>query len=263
MIRRLMSLALALVLVGCGAKAAEPVRLTVMTYNIHLGIGTDKKFDLQRIAKIINAHRPDFVAVQEVDQGTTRVGGIDEPAELARLTGLHATYGPAMDHAGGRYGNVVLSRRPVTSSRVVALPYKPGGRREPRTAVGVTCRVGGEEVVFIGTHFDHTGGEQSDRLAQAKAVNDAWGEEERPAVFAGDINCEPGTPPMEELARVWALASIPAPTSPAGAPRSAIDHVLVKPRDRWRVIKSRVIEEPVASDHRPVLVKMELIPTKR
>src|SRR5918993_2451435 len=161
MLRCLLSLALTFAAIGCGAKAAEPVRLTVMTYNIHLGIGTDKKFDLERIANIINAHRVDFVAVQEVDQGTTRVGGIDGPAELARLTGLHATYGPAMDHAGGKYGNLVLSRRPVTSSRVVALPHKPGGRREPRTAVGVTCRLaGGDEVVVIGTHFDHTGGEE-------------------------------------------------------------------------------------------------------
>ena len=261
MVRWLTSLVIAGVLAGCGAKAAEPQRLTVMTYNIHIGVGMDKTLDLARIANVISAHEPDLVAVQEVDQLTTRVGGVDEPAELARLTGMHAIYGPAMDHAGGKYGNLVLSRSPVTSSRIVALPYHPGGRREPRSAVGVTCKLPrGGEIVFIGTHLDHTGGDQSDRLAQAKAINEQWRDENRPAILGGDINCEAGDPPIDELLRTWTRVSGPEPTSPADRPRKAIDHIFVRPRDRWKVIGTRVIDEPVASDHRPVVVELELLP---
>jgi endonuclease/exonuclease/phosphatase family metal-dependent hydrolase len=36
-----------------------------------------------------------------------------------------------------------------------------------------------------------------------------------------------------------------------------VDHVLVRPAESWRVLESRVFDEPVASDHRPVLVVLE------
>jgi endonuclease/exonuclease/phosphatase family metal-dependent hydrolase len=155
----------------------------------------------------------------------------------------------------------VLSRFPVTSQRTVALPYNPGGRREPRSAVAITCELpGGDEIVFIGTHLDHTGDEASDRLAQAKAINEQWRDERRPAILAGDINCEVGSPPMDELSRQWTRVSGPQLTSPAHHPVKTIDHVLVKPQERWKVVETHVIEEPIASDHRPVVVELELLP---
>ena len=43
-----------------------------MSYNIHVGVGMDKKLDLQRIADVINAERPDLVGLQEVDRGVKR-----------------------------------------------------------------------------------------------------------------------------------------------------------------------------------------------
>jgi hypothetical protein len=59
--------------------------LRVMTYNIHVGVGMDKKLDLPRIAGVINAQHPDLVGLQEVDRGVTRTQGIDEIAELLGL----------------------------------------------------------------------------------------------------------------------------------------------------------------------------------
>jgi endonuclease/exonuclease/phosphatase family metal-dependent hydrolase len=64
---------------------------------------------------------------------------------------------------------------------------------------------------------------------------------------------------MKLLAEQWAVASRSKPTFPVSEPRKSIDHVLVKPAARWRVVESRVIDEPVASDHRPVLVTVELL----
>jgi len=61
---------LALSLVGITARpaaralsnpAAASKTIRVMTYNIHVGIGMDKKLDLQRIAETINQERPDLV----------------------------------------------------------------------------------------------------------------------------------------------------------------------------------------------------------
>ena len=40
-----------------GETARGRVRLNVMSYNIHVGIGMDKKLDLARIAEVIKQHR--------------------------------------------------------------------------------------------------------------------------------------------------------------------------------------------------------------
>jgi endonuclease/exonuclease/phosphatase family metal-dependent hydrolase len=55
-------------------RAAEPLRLRVMSYNIHHGEGVDGKVDLPRLAGVIRAEAPDIVALQEVDQKTDRTG---------------------------------------------------------------------------------------------------------------------------------------------------------------------------------------------
>jgi endonuclease/exonuclease/phosphatase family metal-dependent hydrolase len=247
---------------GCTSTQPGPQRITVLTYNIHHGEGMDKKLDLARIAKVIRAVEPDFVALQELDTGVQRTGGINEPEHLARLTKMHGVFGPAMDFQGGKYGDAVLSRGPIVSSQTLALPYRPGNKREPRVAVEAVAKVGGEEVVFISTHLDHTA-EPSDRLEQANQLNAAYRGDDRATILAGDFNCEPGSPPMRELSRVWTVASNadPSLTCPADVPTEKIDHVLLKPAEgRWRVVDAKVIDERVASDHRPVVVKLELIP---
>ncbi len=256
-----------LALLGCASADKAPTRLTVLTYNVHHAQGTDQRIDLERIAGVIRASGAGLVALQEVDSGTKRSGGVDQAAELGRLTRMHVVYGPAMPFQGGLYGNAVLSRYPIASSRLVELPWTRGGQREPRVALSATVKLDSKVrmVTFISTHFDHTR-EPSDRLAQAEAMNDAWKDTEalgrsfgRLAILAGDFNCEAGSPPMDALARDWTLVSDPAlPTCCGAAPKAKIDHVFVKPSESWRLIERRVIDEPVASDHRPVVVKLEL-----
>src|SRR5687768_15481548 len=75
-----------------------PLRLRVLTYNIHHGEGVDGRLDLERIARVITAEEPDLVALQEVDVKTRRTGGVDQAAELARLTGMHFAFGKAIDY---------------------------------------------------------------------------------------------------------------------------------------------------------------------
>ena len=49
------------------------------------------------------------------------------------------------------------------------------------------------------------------------------------------------------------------PTSPVVNPRRQIDYVLYRPGNRWRVVEVRVLDEAVASDHRPVLAVLEVV----
>lgn len=226
---------------------AEAPRLRVLTYNIHHGEGTDRKFDLERLAKIIKATEPDLVALQEVDRKTRRASGVDQAAELGKLTGMHARFGKAMDYSGGQYGEAILSRHEPTKTEVHALPHGPG--REPRAAIAVTlaARDGLPELVFIGTHLCHQS--TDDRVAQAKKINAAYPADAKTvAIVGGDLNARTGTPPMREFGRQW------TDTMPK---RNKIDYVLVRPGDPWRIVEAKLIPEPVASDHDPVLVVLE------
>jgi endonuclease/exonuclease/phosphatase family metal-dependent hydrolase len=253
--------ALLAVAVGLGAAAAgdQPAKRTlrVLTYNIHHGEGTDGKLDLPRIAKVIADAKPDLVAVQEVDVRTKRTGGVDQAAELAKLTGLHGRFGKAIDFQGGEYGQVVLSKFPIREFKVHELPGEPN--RETRVAVAAEVRVGdaGPTLLFVSTHLDH----QKDdlRRKQAARLDELFGTEKRPVVLAGDLNATPDSKPLELLAKNWksAEAGKPLLTIPVEKPARQIDFVLHRPADKFRVVEARVLDEAVASDHRPLLVVLE------
>jgi hypothetical protein len=82
-----------LLALGAGCRTGPAVRgpqtLRVLTYNIHHGEGVDGRLDVERIARLINEHQPDLVALQEVDRGVARTLGRNLPGELSKLTGLH------------------------------------------------------------------------------------------------------------------------------------------------------------------------------
>src|SRR5215510_15302563 len=93
--------------------AAAKKTVRIMTYNIHVGVGMDKKLDLQRIAEVITKQQPDLVGLQEVDRGVKRTEGKDEIAELAALTRMEYAFAHNLDYQGGQYGVAILSRFPI------------------------------------------------------------------------------------------------------------------------------------------------------
>ncbi len=247
-------------------KAAEPTpapaSLRVLTYNIHHGEGDDQKLDLARIAAVITAARADIVALQEVDQKTTRTGGIDQAAEIARLTGLQFAYGKAMDYQGGAYGQALLSRWPLSDVTVHALPNP--GKVEPRIAVSATIRPPGQPALrFVGTHLDATRDDTA-RWQQAARLIELFGADTTPTILVGDFNARPETRIIQSLLKPFtdASAASPAPTIPAKKPTGRIDFVFLRPATTWRVVSSTVIPEAVASDHRPVLVELTVSASK-
>ena len=249
---------------GFGDTSAA-TRLRVLTYNIHHGEGTDGVFDLARIAGIVKGAEPDLVALQEVDEHTQRTGGVDELDELQRLTAMNARFGKAMAYSGGDYGVAVLSRWPILSADNEPLPSSAD--REPRTALTVRIRAGegGPLVQFTCTHLDQ-GRDEQDRLEQAAYLNSTEAHDGVPAILAGDMNSRPDTQVMKTLESEWTDAAQAAEPSlladlsltvPAARPRYRPDYVMFRPANSWRVLESTVIDESVASDHRPVLAVLE------
>ena len=70
------------------------MRQTRSTYNVHRCLGTDRRLDVGRIAEVIAAEEPDIVALQEVDVGRARTGGVDQAHRIAERLGMTAASTP-------------------------------------------------------------------------------------------------------------------------------------------------------------------------
>lgn len=235
------------------AQSPERPTLRVVSSNIRHGVGMDGKLDLDRSAAVLRRLEPDLVALQEVDERCRRSGGVDQAAALGKALGMEHRFGEFMDYDGGRYGLAVLSRFPLKATRRHELP--PGA--EPRCALEVEVEVPGlgRPVSFTCVHNDWT--QEPIRVRQMRALTAALGER-RPAIIAGDYNGEPGSASLTVLADAgWRILAKDGarganPTWPADAPTQEIDHVAERGLPEYSVSHD-VIDERVASDHRPIL----------
>lgn len=236
-------------------------QLRVLSYNIHHGEGVDRDLNLERIAGVIRSVEPDIVALQEVDQNAARTGHIDQPAELARLTEMQVVFGGNISLQGGEYGNAVLSRLKITQSDNHHLPVVDNGEQRGILKVKATWPSATESLMVLATHFDHRRDDQ-ERIASAKAVNQLVSADlTQPALLIGDLNDVATSDTLRTLGALWKVSNDkPLPTIPVASPQRQIDFILVRPVERWRVIETRVLEEAVASDHRPIFSVLELLP---
>lgn len=109
-------------------RSEEPLRLRVLTYNIHHGEGVDGRLDLVRIAKVIQEVDPDIAALQEVDQNAGRSGQVDQAAELGRLTKMRSVFGGNIELQGGKYGNALLTRFEIIKQQIDFILVRPSGQ---------------------------------------------------------------------------------------------------------------------------------------
>jgi endonuclease/exonuclease/phosphatase family metal-dependent hydrolase len=249
--------------------AEQPPRITVLTYNIQIGTGMDKKIDLERTAQAIRSVNPDIVALQEVDRKARRTNGVDQGLELARLTGMQLLFGKAsvregIDEDGGDYGVAILTRFPVLRSVRRQLPYTKGFELRAVLEAELEWRdANGRRMPlrFFSTHFDNAGA--NDRVASANVLVELANKNPTiPTILGGDINAGPDSEPIGILSRAFQSASAgrELPTFPAGTPRRQLDYIFFRPAERWKLVDVRVPDEPMASDHRPVVAVLELLP---
>jgi len=207
-----------------------PTLLRVMQFNIHAGVSRFGGVGIARIAAEIKAARPDLVSLNEVDDGTIRSGGTDEPAYLGAATGLHAVYGPNLfGYDGGRFGNAILSRFPITSTHNTRLPVRP--HSEPRGLLEATVRIGHRTISFYSLHLTQGGRGVLPRIRQAEAVSRVIRSSSQPTILAGDLNSGPGDLPVRILRQYLLDAQTYGGhgrglTVPEAAPRTRIDYIL-------------------------------------
>jgi endonuclease/exonuclease/phosphatase family metal-dependent hydrolase len=284
----------------------SPPTIRVATWNIRAAIGPGDPFPpawwrhvsrdrLARIAGIIAELDLDLVALQEVALLTPNGDLHDQPADLARLTGMDVRYAavhafalvePEDGHAIGAatWGNAILSRRPLEDGFARSLTVggdddqvepagsslplagvrfadAPYGTREPRCVVGGRLPAPEPSVGIVGAHLTYAGTEQ--RRAQVEAMVAAAESLGSPVIVAGDFNAPIEATEMRAVAGAFddAFAAVGIPV---GDPRRAacgsdrIDHLLTRGLRATSCGVHRAAGD--ASDHLPVVATFEVGP---
>ena len=224
----------------------KPVQVKIMCYNVQHCVGMDTILDYDRTANVIIVQQPDIVALQELDSMTKRSNFHYQLGELASRTSYHDIFGKAIEFDSGTYGIGVLSRELPLSTRNIALPGD-----EPRLLLVVEMK----NYVLACTHLDL---EEEPRLESVPLIVEEAKLWEKPFILAGDLNDSIESPLLKEITKYFTINSGDEPTFPADEPNERIDYVATFNNCQVKMIESVVIAEKEASDHRPLLVKLQL-----
>lgn len=241
----------------------------LLTYNVHRCVGTDRRLDVGRVAEVIAAQSPDVVALQEVDVGRSRTGGVDQAHRLAQRLGMAFHFNAAFKVEEEQFGDAILTRLPERLVRAGPLPGHPRfPQLEPRGALWVEIETPGGVLNVINTHLGLVPREQRIQAAALAGADWASAATDMPLVLLGDMNATPRNAAYRILgarlaeARRVAPFSHRAPTFPSTFPVLAIDHVFVS--ERVLVDAVRTPLDPLsrlASDHLPLIVDLSLART--
>ena len=249
----ILTLLCALALTSVTEASDESVKkneLVIATYNVRNCKGMDDKTDYQRVSEIITTINPQLIAIQELDSVTQRSGGIFVLQELAMRTKMYPVYGASIKYQGGKYGIGVLSKEKPVGHRSVALP----GREENRSILIVEFK----RYIFCCTHFSLT---KDDRAKSVEIINSLFKNSEKPVFLAGDLNATSDSEEIASLSDNWIILTNPEiPTIPSDNPRKCIDYIMLLKNSysKYKIRDSVVGDEPVASDHLPVWVRLTL-----
>lgn len=272
----------------------------LVSYNIQFGFGPDGRLDTARQAAEIGAAgstAPDLIALQEVVRNFPPLGITDQAAEFAgRFPDHDWVYGPALDlstatlapgaplGARTQFGNMLLSRWPIISSRNHVLPKHDLGATLSLQRAALECVIAAPDGPFrvYVVHLAHASaperGAQIDALlglvAGAPAGGGVWtgdaaaagfalpsGPPPMPdgAIVAGDFNMTPadadhGRITAAGLADSWAAAGND-PADGITCDGARIDFVFATAGFAGAVERSWIDDDAVGSDHRPLHVR--------
>ncbi|MFK7691877.1 endonuclease/exonuclease/phosphatase family protein [Paenibacillus sp. HJGM_3] len=238
------------------ASASGKIKLRVMDYNIHYGMGSDGVVNLERIAQVILASGADVIGLNEVDRYfDPRSNYEDQIGWLAERLGMYYAYGPstykkpipASGNNRREHGAAVLSKYPIVSvSNRVHTEYDTHFRALLETKIDVQ----GKLFYFYVTHW---GVEASDRLSQAEEALEWTGERQGPKLLVGDLNAEPNAPEIETILTGFSDAFVDQPnayTFKSTNPTKRIDYIL---GNDYIAFENSTVIQSQASDHFPIV----------
>lgn len=232
--------------------------LTVVTYNIHRGIGRDKRRDLGRILQVIRESEADIVALQEVDHLVEEGSRVPNIKEYAEALGFHVyehTLRVLLRETGVMgYGNTLLVRQ---------LPEKvdyhditiPG--REARGATRLELNLNGMPLCILNAHLGLQQWERQRQFTHLRALVSSYPKD---TVLLGDFNeWWPGNGALRDMDRLFGEQQPSIRTWPSHRPFFALDRIWVKPAHYLRYLGAYITPlTRVASDHLPLMARLEI-----
>lgn len=175
------------VFAGPSSRARPARQIVAATYNIHRCVGADGRYNPGRVALVLEELDADIIGLQEVDSRLAAAGGCDQLTYLAGRLGFNVVAGLNIVCRRGHYGNALLSRWPIVTSRLIDLSA-PG--REPRGGIDATVAVpgatDGNHLRAIVTHFGLRAWERRRQIAALlRHIGDGG---QRPLLLMGDFN---------------------------------------------------------------------------
>jgi len=231
------------------------MNLTFASYNIHKGVGLDRRRDPERIMAVLHEIDADVIALQEADRRFGERHAV-LPHQLLEDHGHYRAVPLGMGkHSIGWHGNALLVRREFTIAEAGIVPLPT---LEPRGAIRADLLVEGQRVRVVGMHLDLSG---LRRRQQVRAVLAHCGrcDHPSPTVLMGDFNewSQHGGS-LREFHTGWKVLA-PGRSFPSRRPVAQLDRLVISPE--WHCERSGVhhsLLAAAASDHLPVWAKLEL-----
>lgn len=224
--------------------------MRVATYNVHDCVGRDSVYDPLRIISVIQELNADIIALQELT--------LDDAGEIMQLirehTAMFSVDGTLFTRGIGRYGNVLLSRRPFVMQSVHELPERS---RELRGVIHAEIEWNHQTIAVFATHLGLNRGE---RRQQIEFLTELCKESGPPAILMGDLNVWRGAGELRPLADIgffhYSVRSFPIWPRPV----ISLDRIMVQ---QPVMIESCVRHEAgkvrQASDHYPLVAQISLL----
>ncbi len=229
----------------------------LVTYNIHSGVGTDKKQDYRRIGNFLAESGADIVLLQEMDTRPDSRKINQDIKDICADKVFEFASSPALTEESGWYGNAILSRYPIISNETLDVSQDGFQPRNIQTVVVETHK---GPLTVINTH---KGLKKQERRSQFALLHEYIEERMKlrpsPLILGGDFNeWQFFTSAFKALNRILAPTKVGA-TFPSKFPLFSLDRVwttkdiVVHKCKRIKNDKTKIF-----SDHLPVRVDMQL-----
>ncbi len=251
-------------LVSDSSQRVSEANLRVMSWNMHKGVGgLDRRYDLARTIAVIKHYNPDIVLLQEVAQGVRKLRQQDQVEILSQALGHHASFYPEHQFRIGWYGNLILSRWPISNATHLDLTVGWRKRRGMLQA-HVRAQVGNHQrtLAVHNMHLGLAGSErkrQLDRFISSQPLQQLH--QSTPTIVGGDLNDLWGSlGPKCLLPAGFERAGTLANTFPSTLPLRPLDGLFFRGGLRFThgaVARSKLAR--VASDHLPIYADFALL----
>jgi endonuclease/exonuclease/phosphatase family metal-dependent hydrolase len=236
------------------------VILTVATWNIHAGIGRDRRLDLARIWRVIELIDADLIGLQEVVLTDLHDDLLIRWAQAAGYA-THFVTTRAGPLPGSYFGNMLLSRLPLAEQPALDLSV-PGRERRQLLCAEVTHQ--SQRLAIWVAHLGLKRWERRYQVERIHAYAHRAGDHPTHRLLIGDFNeWWPGPGTLRSLHQSFRRLNTPA-SFPAHRPFMALDAIWLAGAIEF--IRQDAIDHPlvrIASDHRPIRAQIVLFDTSK